>query len=245
MFTRFFRGKALLTQLCGRITLRMIHNLASENVANLQFYFAHWLDSSDRTSGDHVLSSLLLDVDHPKRSFIVYMLVSMAAAKFWNDAKEHKEFYLAAKSKNPFKSAHADVIISEALIFFWYSIFLFVSRAVNADELEEADLEATKNASGSIGHIIRETTGWPITSIFASRIDEYGKRASNETPTDVFSRILLRSIGKRTIDEPDHHLDPLNLDSTPVVMFTMTHVTAWLPGYCKIYENVVHHYPMD
>ena len=130
-------------------------------------------------------------------------------------------------------------------MFFWYNFFIFVRHAVKNKELADADKEAVATVGTTIGHVIQETTGWSIGEIFRSRMNEYDERSSTELPAEVFSRVLLRSVGKQTIEDPDRRLDPLSLDITPTVMEIMIHMTAWLPAYSETYKNAVHNYPMD
>jgi hypothetical protein len=65
-------------------------------------------------------------------------------------------------------------------------------------------------------------------------------------------RVLLRSLEKRTIDDPDRRLDPLPslslsklMSDGAVAASIMIYITAMLPAFFKTYKNVVHNYPMD
>lgn len=187
------------------------------------------------------------EAEHPKRSFIVYTIISYAAADFWKEANKIPDFNPDwGASENPFKSTNSDVIVAEALMFFWYNFFNFVRYAVEKNELTEADIEAVSTAGTTIGHVIQETTQWPITEILRSRMDEYEHHDKTETPTEVFSRVALRSIGKQAINEPDRVLNPLNsLGYMPIILQTMIHMTAMLPGYFETYKNIVKHCPID
>ena len=100
-------------------------------------------------------------------------------------------------------------------------------------------------AGTTVAHIVEETTGWSIREIISSRLEEYSGH-KGENPTEIFGRVLLRSIGKQAIDDPDRNLDPLSgFDYFPAVMNTMIHMIAWLPAHCEIYQNVVDNYSMD
>jgi hypothetical protein len=55
--------------------------------------------------------------------------------------------------------------------------------------------------------------------------------------------VLLRSIGKQAITDPDRRLD-LSLGYTPIVARTMIHMTS-MPAYFEVYKNIIEHYPMD
>jgi hypothetical protein len=121
-----------------------------------------------------------------------------------------------------------------------------VRHAVKKKSLSQADNQAVSAAGTTVGHVIQETTEWPIVEILSARINEYEHRDTTENPTEVFSRVVLRSIGKQAINDPDRRLDPLSgLDYMPIVMTTMIHVTAKLPVYFEVYKNIIQHYPMD
>jgi hypothetical protein len=51
-----------------------------------------------------------------------------------------------------------------------------------------------------------------------SRIDKYHHHDATENPTVVFSRVVLRSIGKQAINEPNRRLNLLKADYMPIIM---------------------------
>ena len=159
------------------------------------------------------------------------MIVSLAAADFWKEANKITDNADWGVSDNPFKKTNSDVIVAEALIFFWYNFFLFMRHAVRNMRLTQADKQAVPAAGTTVGHVIQETTQWPIAEILGARMNEYEHRDTTEDPTEVFSRVVLRSIGKQAINDPDRRLDPLSdFDHMPIVMWTMIHMTAKLPA---------------
>lgn len=242
----FFNRKHHLTKLCERVSPRMLENAAMDDASFLRKKFNEGVKRGGASDSDRAWSAWMRDSKHPKRTTIVYMIVSLAAADFWKEVNKI--------TSNPFRSTDSDVIVAEALIFFWYNFYLFVRHAVRKfvrhavrkKELIEADIQAVSAAGTTIGHVIQETTQWPVTEILSTRLDEYEYRATTENPIEVFSRVLLRSIGKKAIDDPDRCLNPLNgLDDMPIIMRAMIHVTAMLPAYWEIYKNIVQNYPMD
>ena len=181
-----------------------------------------------------------------KRSTIVYLIVSLAAADFWKEANKITDNPDLGVSDNPFKKTNSDVIVAEALIFFWYNFFLFMRHAVRNKQLTQADNQAVSAAGTTMGHVIQEATQWRIAEILGARTNEYEHRDTTENPTEVFSRVVLRSIGKQAINDPDRRLDPLrDFDHMPIVMWTMIYMTAKLPAYFEVYKNIIEHYPMD
>lgn len=234
----FFNRKHRLTKLCERASLRMLENAAMDDASFLRKEFDKGAKRGGTSDSDRAWSAWMRDAKHPKRTTIVYMIVLLAAADFWKETNKI--------TSNPFRSTDSDVIVAEALMFFWYNFYLFVRHAVRKEELIEPDIQAVSAAGATIGHVIQETTQRPITEILSSRLDEYEYRATTENPVEVFYRVLLRSVGKKAIDDQDRCLNPLNgLDDMPMIMRTMIHVTAMLPAYWKIYKNIVQNYPMD
>jgi hypothetical protein len=51
-----------------------------------------------------------------------------------------------------------------------------------------------------------------------SRIDKYHHHDATENPTVVFSRVVLRSIGKQAINEPNRRLNLIKADYMPIIM---------------------------
>lgn len=216
-----------LTKLCDRVSLRMLENAVMADAATRHLEY-------------------MPDVEHPKRTTILYLILSLAAADFWREANKITANPNWGACENPFKSTNSDVAITEALMFFWYNFFLFVRYAVTKNELTEADNQALSAAGIAVGQVIHETTGWRITEMFKSRMGEYEHRDKAENPAEVFARVVLRSIGKQAINEPDRLLDPSNSrDYTPIIMRTMIYMTTKLPVYFELYKSIVREYPMD
>jgi hypothetical protein len=231
-----------LTAVCKRVAPRTIQNAASISADAL---LAQLAKSAGASSADDAWGYWLQDQQHSKRSFIIYLICSMAAAEFWKGCSEGKEVYTALKSTSPFGSTSSDVIVAEALLFFWYSFFTFMRREVATGELTVADQIAVDDGGTTVCHIIQEATGWSIKEVFIARIKEYGEEDTARC-VDVFANVLLRSIGKQEIGDPDSHVDGLKLgDNLAIPMITMIHVTALLPGYLKVYQNIIRAFPMD
>jgi hypothetical protein len=214
----------------------MLQNAAMEEPSLMRAEFDKGSKRPRASDGDRKWSAWMRGVEHPKRSTIVFMITSLAAAEFWKHANKITD--------NPFKKTNSDVVVAEALMFFWYHFFLFVRDAVKKNELTQADNQAVATAGTTIVHVIQETTQWPTTEIFVARMNEYEHRDTSQNPIEGFSGVLLRSIGKQSINDPDS-LDPLSLDDTPIVAQTMAHMIAKLPAYIEVYKNIVEHYEMD
>src|SRR5262249_45512018 len=139
------------------------------------------------------------DLKHPKRSVIIWLIMSLAAAKFWKEATtDNPDLRL---SDNPFNKTNSDIIVSEALIFFWHSFSLHVVHMKQQQQLTEADKEAVSSAGAVMMRAVKETTGWPIVGVFDARTDEYEHRNKTESSTEVFCRVILRSLGKQAINQ--------------------------------------------
>jgi hypothetical protein len=221
----FFNRKPPLTKLCERVSLGALENVA--------------MDDGFLIRRNYNLGG---DLKHPKRSVIIWLIMSLAAAKFWNEANTTDNPDLGLPD-NPFKKTNSDVIVSEALIFFWYSFSLHVVHMKQQQQLTKADIEAVGSAGAVMMRAVKETTGWPIVGIFDARTDEYEHRNKTQNSTEVFCRVILRSLGKQAITDPYCHVD---LESSlKVCLRTMIHMTARLPGYFKWYKTIVQHYPLD
>jgi hypothetical protein len=183
---------------------------------------------------------------HPKRSTILHMIISLMAADFWKDANkitDNPDWKVVA---NPFRFTNSDVIVAEALIFFWYNFHCFIQRATEQKELSGSDIEALSTAGLFIGDTIQSNLQIYSAEVFGSRLREYEGRDASEIPAEVFLRVLLRSIGKQTINDPDHAVSPLGSDyQTPVMIRTAIYTKAMLPAYFQTYKNILEHYRMD
>jgi hypothetical protein len=242
------RALGPLTKFCERAaTPRMIHRAACDTTVPFgQNSLARCVITM---IGDTRWASFTDDAAHPKRSLILCMVVFMAALDFWKSARKPNEIYSALGSKNPIGSMNSDVVVIEGSFFFFDSI----ARAVINEELTEADKEELTEADKDVFfsahvimcHIIQATTRCSVDEIFWPRLGEYLDRKEK---IDTFLQILLRSEGKRVVNEPDRPLDtrpPLSMHSAAMWTATTAYVASMLPAYCKVYSNVVRNYPMD
>ena len=78
-----FSRKHRLTKLCDRVSLRMLENAAEDNSSLMRGEFDERSKRVGISDSDRGWSAWMRDVEHPKRSIIVSMIVSLAAADFW------------------------------------------------------------------------------------------------------------------------------------------------------------------
>jgi hypothetical protein len=223
----FFRRKRPLTEICERVSLRMIGNAAEADPSDPEFDLKRF-------------------AKHPKRSTILHMIITLMAADFWKQTNAIADDPDRMVSANPFRSTNSDVIVAEALVFFCYNFILFTDHAVRQKELSESDTEAIITAGATVSNTIQSSLQISISEIFRSRMSEYNDDPSRN-PVEVFSRVLLRSIGKQAINDPDRAASPLDIVDyqMPVVIRTTTYMTSMLPAYWQTYKNIVEHYSMD
>ena len=126
----FFRPKRPLTKLCERVSLRMIGNAAEADPSVMRSEF-------DRGA------TWMRDAKHPKRSTIIQMIILRMAADFWKDANKITDNPDWKVSSNPFSSTNSDVVVAEALIFFFYT---FIQHHIGENELSVSDGEALSTA---------------------------------------------------------------------------------------------------
>ena len=120
-----------------------------------------------------------------------------------------------------------------------------IRHAARKNELGEDDIQAVSDAGTSIMHVIQETTRWPIADLLNSRWDEYDDRNSTRNPIEAFSGVLLHSMGKKSIHDPDHRTLPPDISDTPLIIRTMIHLTSHIPAYLEMYKNIVAAASMD
>jgi hypothetical protein len=113
----FFKRKHPLTKLCERVTLRLLEKAAMEEPSILRAEFGKGSKRVDTSDSDRGWSAWMRDVEHPKRSTIVYMITSLAAAELWKAANEMSDNSDWGLSSDPFKKTNSDVIVAEALMF--------------------------------------------------------------------------------------------------------------------------------
>src|SRR6516165_7225497 len=173
---------------CQRVSLRMIETAAEADPFVLRSKFdggVKWMRAAK----------------HPKRSTVLHMIISLMAAGFWEHANKLTD---APDSANPFRSTNSDVIVGEALIFFWYNFLCLIREDVKQNKLSSSDLEALPTVGLMILDTIQSNFQASIAEVFRSRIKEYESQDSSEKSNEIFSRALLRSIGKQVIDDSDH-----------------------------------------
>jgi hypothetical protein len=165
------------------------------------------------------------------------------ASDFWNDANKITDNPDWKVLSNPFSSTNSDVIVAEALIFFFYT---FIQEFIEGNKLSVSDGEALSTAGLVINDIIQSNLQISIPELFRSRMEEYESRDESRNPVEVFSKVVLRSIGKQAINDPDRAI-PLTIGDfeMPVMIRTAIFMKAMIPGYMKMYKNIVEHYPMD
>ena len=216
-----------LTIFCQRVTLRMIETAAEADPFVLRSKFhggAKWMRAAK----------------HPKRSTVLHMVISLMAADFWEHAVTD-----APDSANPFRSTNSDVVVGEALIFFWYNFLCLIREDVKQNKLSSSDLEALPTVGLMILDTIQSNFQASIAEVFRSRIKEYEGQDSSENSSEIFSRVLLRSIGKQVIDDPDHAISTASDYQTNLMLETAICMKAMIPGYFEKYKHLVEHYPMD
>jgi len=256
MFTRFFRNrKDRLTKFCEHVTPRMMDDASSDDVKSFNrnlsvTSFGRNLLASRviATIGQAAWASFIDDAEHPKRSFILGMTILMAAADFWKSRSKPNEIYSAIPgSKNLIRQINSDIAVTEASLFILHRFMYLVCDAVKKGELVEADKDACVEASEVMCLIIQATTNCAIREIYSSRLNEYSDRPGKENPIESFVRVLLRSVGKQRIGDPDRRLDspPLTFDQPLMMASTNLYMAAMLPKFFEVYSNVVHNYPMD
>jgi hypothetical protein len=226
----FFRPKRPLTKFCERVSLRMIGKAAEADPSVMRSEFdtgATWMR----------------DAKHPKRSTIIQMIILRMAADFWNHTNKITDDPDWKVSSNPFSSTNSDVVVAEALIFFFYT---FIKQFIDDNELRASDGEAIGTAGVIISDIIQSNLQISIPEFFRSRMGEYESRDESQNPVEVFSSVVVRSIGKQAINDPDRAISLTMGDfEMPVMIRTAIFMKAMLPSYVKVYKNIVEHYPMD
>jgi hypothetical protein len=188
-------------------------------------------------------SDVAVDADAPsKRAFLAYALTLTAAGRFWRDITDDGK-------SNEFKlSLESDVILAEALIFFWCTIsYQAVSerrdnntKVRSAAVPTETDLNAIQEALPLIYATIEDTTGWVIKDIMSFRLSCYSNAKSASELIAQFASVICRSIGKRKMTDSDrvrHDLEVVTTLSTKVNI----HALAFLEVYYKTYKNALNH----
>jgi hypothetical protein len=183
------------------------------------------------------------DVKHPKRSVFVWLTMSLAATDFWKEANKITCNPDWGVSANPFEKTNSDVILAEALMFFWQSFICHVVQKKQQQQLTETDFQAVSDAAALMMLIIEHQTPWSMFDIFHARNCEYITKADNSIK--IFCRVILRSLGKQAINDPDRPLDLGKDDHMSIWAWTMTYMKQKLPEYFELYEHTVQRFPMD
>jgi hypothetical protein len=221
-----------LTISCQRISLRMIETAAEAAPSMMRSKFdggAQWMRAAK----------------HPKRCTVLHMIISLMAADFWEHVNNKTDTPDWQVSANSFRSTNSDVIVGEALIFFWYNFLSLIREDVKQNKLSSSDREALPTVGLMILDTIQSNFQASIADVFRSRIKEYEGRDASENPSEIFSRVLLRSMGKQVIDDPDHAISTLSDDQTTVKLQTAAFMKEMIPGYFEKYKHLVEHYSMD
>jgi hypothetical protein len=124
----FFRPKRPLTKFCERVSLQAIGNAAEADPSIIRSEF-------------DVGPPWMRGVKHPKRSTILQMIIARLASDFWNDANKITDNPDWNVSSNPFSSTNSDVVVAEALMFFFFNFISFILRAMEQKELSVSDSE--------------------------------------------------------------------------------------------------------
>ncbi len=240
----FFKPRNRLTKMCERISLETIGKTAYAPAAEIRASYAK--DTEKLSPTDRHWSLRMAAEDHVKRGTVLHLIVCFAAAELWRCLLENKlgDAWPLPTSKKPFKNANSDVVIAEALIFFCFSFFGFISKQKRLRKLGDADLRALTIASTASGHIIQELTGWEIADLIGRRFDEYNN--AERGWIEEFVGVIVRCMGKKQLSDPDCDMSIFgSLDYTPIIMATTVHVTAMVSSYHEIYANIIAAYPMD
>jgi hypothetical protein len=219
-----------LTIFCQRISLQMIETAAEANPCMVRSEFdggAHWMRAAK----------------HPKRSTVLHMIISLMAADFWEHVNNKTDS--PDVSANSFRSTNSDIIVGEALIFFWYNFLCLIREDVRQNKLSSSDREALPTVGLMILDTIQSNFQASIADVFRSRIKEYEGRDASENPSEIFLRVLVRSVGKQAIDDPDHAVSIASVDQTAVKLQATALVKEMIPIYFEKYKHIVEHYPMD
>jgi hypothetical protein len=176
---------------------------------------------------------------HQKRSGLIWLIITLAATEYWKEASKLAANPDWSVSENPFKKTNSDVIVAEALIFFWYCFMRYVARKKQQQQLTQVDGQAWSDVAAFMVPVIDQTTQWPIEEFLDARMNEY-KNSDKFVP--VFCRVVLRSLGKQAINDPDRSLDLEKEDNMSIWGWTAFYMVEKLP---PLYKTMIERYPMD
>ena len=181
------------------------------------------------------------DADAPsKQAFLAYALTLTAAGRFWRDITDDGK-------SNEFKLSHeSDVILAEALIFFWYTIsYQAVSEHRDNNTkarsmLTEADLNAIQEALSLIYVTIEHTTECVTKDIISFRLSSYSQANSASELIAQFALVICRSIDKHRITDSDRVHHDVEVVATLSAKVTF-HAISFFDIYYKTYKNAIDH----
>lgn len=222
MFGRIFRAKANpFTHYCERITLRTITDVTRLDGEAVRAFLGG-------LSTEPKWTELVQNAPHPKSSVLLCLVILFAATDFLRKFGRNKV------EQNPIKSIASDVAMIEASFFFWYALASSIAGGIQHETFSETDKEASVFAGTILCQIIQATTRWPIAESFASRLEKYRNTGPGNLEHSFFE-VLLRSVGKRKIDEPDRDVDLLA--EHPGVSDIIVHMAAMLPSHLDLYRD--------
>jgi len=222
VFGRLFRAKANpFTHYCERITPRTITGVTRLDGEAIRGFLGG-------LSAEPRWTELVQNTPYPKPSFLLYLVILLAATDFLRKFRRNKV------EQNPIKSITSDVAMIEASFFFWYALASSIASGIQHGKFSEVDREASVFAGTILCQIIQATTQWPIAESFAARLENYRNTAPGNLEHSFFE-ILLRSVGKRKIDEPDRDVDLLAEHAG--VSDIIVHMAAMLPSHLELYRG--------
>jgi hypothetical protein len=227
VFGRLFRVKTNpFTHYCERITLRTIADVTRLDGEAVRSFLGG-------LSVEPKWAELLQNAPYPGQSLLLCLIVLRAAADFLRRFRRNKV------QQNPINSITPDVAMIEASFFFWYALASSIAGGIEHGTFSELDKEASVCAGTILCQIIQATTHWPIAESFASRLQNY-RHAGPGKLDHSFFEVLLRSVGKRKINEPDQDVDP-RAKYSDVSDITM-HMVAMLPSHLELYRDATENF---
>jgi len=223
MFGRLLRSNQdPFTTYCRRITLRTIVDTARlDNEAARSFLV--------KLSSEPKWHESIQNTSHPKVSLLLCLLILSASADFVRKSKQNKT------PQNPINSINSDVAMIETSIFFWYALASTIASGAENGAFGALDRDACVHAGTILCQVIQATTRRPIAEGFRARLGNY-RKAESSALNQAFFETLLRSVGKRMIDEPDHGVD-LTVNHSGISDIN-AHMAAMLPVYLRLYREL-------
>jgi len=227
MFGRLLRSKNNpFTAYCRRITLRTIFDTARLDTEAVRSFLVG-------LSPEPKWHESIQNASCPKTGLLLCLIILLAAADFLKKSKQNKA------PQNPINSITSDIVVIEASIFFWFALASSITSGTENGAFSELDKDASVCAGTVLCQIIQVTAQRPIAERFGARLEKYMKTEPGDL-NQAFFEILLRSVGKLTIDEPDRGAD-LFANHSGVSDIT-AHMTAMLPTYLRLYCEIIEKY---